>query len=338
MRYTEKESFSEEKGLLQKILCAVTAPVRLSKELSTKFIFLKRTIIERMLLVSMVFALFGVAVELLFSRLSGTLNWFGGRFPFICKVVGLGVIALFYLFYELYEFSIYKQLNRLVKSHVIKCEEISDAGIAGELLSDAGGKNEELQLDLSILEKASTNTDDGYEDDTISINPSLLGDSVGMSADSIDLDDMLTNINFPENQLKSQNVDTQMGIPDEDALMLTEVTKPVFEEEEKAMPEKDTEKVQAIDIPNSDEVMSYQNQLQNCVNDLIASGLSYVGSLSLEDVSEIENEMEKANLIPEASVDPEIIEKGVNFEYDKDLEILDMQKSWKIPEPFKGLT
>lgn len=340
MRYTEKESFQED-GVLQKVLCAVTAPLRLCRELSTKFIFLKRSLIEKVLLVAIFFAAIGVLIDLILAKLMGNVHWFEGKFPFICRVVGLGVIVLLYLFYELHEFTIYKQINKLVMNCVVHKENVDDTGIASELFSSdnidtKAEKDDTPELDLSLL-------DSGPEDMTISIDPSLF-DSTGGMSDSISLDDMFENISVKE-ATKEESIDNPLLEKSSgEQSTLTELEEPIelpeTEYESSSLPEDNIqlqEKSLAIDIENGQEVIDYQNQLNTCVNDLILAGLEYVGTLSSDDIIDIENEINNADSYEEAAIAPEIIEKGVSFEYEKDLEILDLQKSWKIPDTIKDV-
>lgn len=334
MRYTEKESFGDEKGILQKILCAVTAPVRLCKELSTKFIFLKRSLIERILIIAILFSIIGILIELCIAKLVGNIHWLDGKFPFICKVVGFGVIVILYLFYELHEFTIYKQINKLVMNHVVHKENMEDIGIASELFraeeniddktENDAIKQKNVEINLSLL-------DSGTEEQTISIDPSLFGDG-----NSISLDEMFDNIEL-ESKSTLKKDDKKSLNQDNSEISETLLMPEVMEQSSENInnQEKVVNNDVAIDIPNGQDVIDYQTQLQNCINDLLSSGIEYVGSLSDADITEMEEEIRNADFLQEAQIDLEIAEKGVSFEYEKELEVLNIQKSWKVPEGLK---
>lgn len=331
MRYTEKENFENEKGILQKILCAVTAPVRLCRELSTKFIFLKRSLIEKVLIIAVLFALSGILIDLCIAKLTGTIHWFDGRFPFICRVIGFGVIVILYLFYELHEFSIYKQIDKLVMNHVMHKENVKDSGIAPELLFSEDNElvkkdnreHKDIEINLSLL-------DSGADEQTISIDPSLFGDD-----NSISLDEMFDNLEFEQKTKLNQNINLSEKNFEEGFVKETE-TPPDDLNQPMTTEEVFTQATSmSINIPNGQEVVDYQMELQNCINNLISSGIEYVGTLSEEDINEIEEDIKNADSFEEAQFDMEIAKKGISFEYEKDLEILNIQKSWNVPEVLK---
>ena len=338
MRYTEKESFKEDSEIFCKILRAITAPVRLCRELSTKFIFLKRSLIEKILIFATLLSLVGILVDLGLYRITGNLHWFDGKFPFFCRVIGFALTGILYLFYELHEFSIYKQIDRLVMNHVIHKEDLVEAGIASELLYPGEEQNPEknledmeggsLDIDFSLLDQDTT-------DQPISIDPSLFSkgtDTVSLT-DSIQLEEMFEHIDFkPSSEEVKPSTESLGEGSDIESLILPE-----------SLPENLPEKkptetsVMEVDIPNGQDVLDYQEQLANCVRDLISSGLEYVGTLSTEELYEIEEDIKNADSYKEAEISTEIAEKGINFEYESALEAMDIQKNWKIPEALKDV-
>lgn len=118
MRYTEKE-YKFEYGSMTEwfqdilgIICI--APLRLCNEISTKVVYLKKSIIERVLFVAVFIQIIVVMVTAIIERALGTVNLFTGKVPLLLQLIVLVILCVGAFVYKINELAIYSHLNALL--------------------------------------------------------------------------------------------------------------------------------------------------------------------------------------------------------------------------------
>lgn len=118
MRYTEKEydyNYNNMKDWFQHFVALLlVAPLRLFNEISTKFIYLKRALISKVLNLSVIL---DAIVIVIYSAVQLWLKDFDiwkGKIPIILQIVSFIVLLCVDLWYHFYDFMIYKHLNELL--------------------------------------------------------------------------------------------------------------------------------------------------------------------------------------------------------------------------------
>jgi hypothetical protein len=118
MRYTEKEynyEYDNMKDWLQNSAALIiVAPLRLFNEVSTKFIYLDRRLINKILNLAFVIDAVCTGLYAGVNYWLGSFDFLVGKVPLILQVVSLIIIAVFNLWYKMYDFVIYKQLEYLL--------------------------------------------------------------------------------------------------------------------------------------------------------------------------------------------------------------------------------
>lgn len=118
MRYTEKEYKFEYGSMtewLQDILGIICiAPLRLCNEISTKVVYLKKSIIERVLFVAVFIQIIVVMVTSIIERALGTVNLFTGKVPLLLQLIVLVILCVGAFVYKINELAIYSHLNALL--------------------------------------------------------------------------------------------------------------------------------------------------------------------------------------------------------------------------------
>lgn len=118
MRYTEKEYKFEYGSMtewLQDILGIICiAPLRLCNEISTKVVYLKKSIIERVLFVAVFIQIIVVMITAIIERALGTVNLFTGKVPLLLQLIVLVILCVGAFVYKINELAIYSHLNALL--------------------------------------------------------------------------------------------------------------------------------------------------------------------------------------------------------------------------------
>lgn len=118
MRYTEKEYKFEYGSMtewLQDILGIICiAPLRLCNEISTKVVYLKKSIIERVLFVAVFIQIIVVMITTIIERALGTVNLFTGKVPLLLQLIVLVILCVGAFVYKINELAIYSHLNALL--------------------------------------------------------------------------------------------------------------------------------------------------------------------------------------------------------------------------------
>lgn len=118
MRYTEKEYKFEYGSMtewLQDILGIICiAPLRLCNEISTKIVYLKKSIIERVLFVAVFIQIIVVMITTIIERAIGTVDLFTGKVPLLLQLIVLVILCAGAFTYKINELAIYSHLNALL--------------------------------------------------------------------------------------------------------------------------------------------------------------------------------------------------------------------------------
>lgn len=94
------------------IICI--APLRLCNEISTKVVYLKKSIIERVLFVAVFIQIIVVMVTAIIERALGTVNLFTGKVPLLLQLIVLVILCVGAFVYKINELAIYSHLNALL--------------------------------------------------------------------------------------------------------------------------------------------------------------------------------------------------------------------------------
>lgn len=357
MRYSEKEQ-DRDSGLLQKILTIITAPTRFLNEVMVKVVFLPRKLIEEILLVAIGLGSIATALDFFISKFVSGKGWLDGRFPVLYRVIAILLIAIFYLFYELHEFNIYKQINSLVELHNAPKTELDNTGIAASLLNDDDDDAEQemagmTKIDLDEGEDtdhnsatpinaemiASTLTVNGGMPLNLTLDSSLLYDS----SISNNLDEAFPNINLEPASLSVEATGVSSELlsdvePKLDLSSLSNIPKdgkdvPIEKSAESVIQNPDAlPKAKIIEsLAGNKDVIDYQDKLYNCINGLLSAGLTYEGDLSTESIAEIDHLLDVTPLDGDYGLDPLVSEKLGDFAEDNTIDLADIQKTWKMP-------
>ena len=118
MRYTEKEydfEYGDMKEWLQNIAALfIVAPLRLFNEISTKIVYLNRSLIIKILNLTVVLNLLFVGTAIGIKLWLGELNIWLGKIPIVLQLASLAIVLVINLWYRFYDFIIYQQLDKLL--------------------------------------------------------------------------------------------------------------------------------------------------------------------------------------------------------------------------------
>lgn len=118
MRYTEKEydfEYGDMKEWLQNIAALfIVAPLRLFNEISTKIVYLNRSLIIKILNLTVIINLLFVGTAIGINLWLGELNIWKGKIPIVLQLASLVVVIVINLWYRFYDFMIYQQLDKLL--------------------------------------------------------------------------------------------------------------------------------------------------------------------------------------------------------------------------------
>lgn len=118
MRYTEKEydyEYHNFKEWLQGIAALfIVAPLRLFNEISTKLIYLQRSLVLKVLNLTVFLQVLYVTANIGFNLWLGELNIWAGKIPIVLQCASLVLLTIINIWYRFYDFAIYQQLEKLL--------------------------------------------------------------------------------------------------------------------------------------------------------------------------------------------------------------------------------
>lgn len=183
MRYTEKEydfEYTDMKAWLQNVAALfIVAPLRLFNEISTKIVYLNRSLIIKILNLTVILNLLFVSVAVGVNYWLGDLNIWLGKIPIVLQIASLIITIIINLWYRFYDFMIYQQLDKLLplrKNTTAKKDDLESSGIS---------KSE----DLNAFDNNQTKDNDSFEE----FEDSLLTE--------------LTELNIPDIEPKATTMD-----------------------------------------------------------------------------------------------------------------------------------
>ena len=260
-------------------------------------------------------------------------------------MIALVIILVFYLFYELHEFNIYKQVISLAELHNAPKTSAEDTGIAASLLDDSD--DTEQSTDMPGMTKISLDEEeeediDPNAADTIDSNSFAKALSTGNMPLNLTLDKSLLNDDssttsldaaFPELDVTSAVKAADSGIS-ADLLSDDSEDKPLEPqgtESEFVNPESLPKPKIIKSIEGNPDIVNYQDKLSICINDLLSAGLTYEGDLSSEAVSEIDNLISNTSDDSEYALDSDVSKDLDSLVMDDAMDLADIQKTWKVP-------
>ena len=118
MRYTEKEYDGDARNLKDWIQNSVglfvVAPLRLINEISSKIVYLKRSLIIKILNLAVIINLVSLVLNGVISTWLGNFNIWLGKVPFVLQIASFIILLTINIWYRCYDFMIYRQLSALL--------------------------------------------------------------------------------------------------------------------------------------------------------------------------------------------------------------------------------
>lgn len=338
MRYTEKKPAEDDSTVIGTIISIIASPFRLVREIGVKFPFLPRSLIERVFLVAI-----GIATALTVATgvIKGSaFDLFTGKMPMVLQLLGILILVVLYIAYEVADFAIYKHVSKLLPSTNPK-KKANPKPVQ---------KEEDDALDLTKLDEDDAaehnseeyNVDDDTDDKEVSLDLSLL-EGLGIEPDettsesaSANEPSTSTELNLDLSLLSDVQVeDLQLTPIEEDGSITQEATpeelkelasQPIITFEKPKLMSEDQSKIEDAksidstttnvkdnmqptpDLIGTKDVLNFQNSLDDNIEILIANGLEYEGNLDEESVKAIETAMfnddaDENEQIGEATID-----------------------------------
>lgn len=238
LRYTEKDYKFEYGSMtewLQNIFGIVCiAPLRLCNEISTKIIYLKKSIIERILFVAVFIEIFVVIITTIVQRILGNVSLYAGKVPILLQLIVLAITGFGAFLFKINEFAIYNQLNALlpiVSGISMETSEFVDTREEHVIKTEAG----------NVLQQ---------NHDTTSTN----GDFIDFDS-LLDFDNSITNVSNAEDY-SSAFVDLSNFTLDEELQAI--VNKDLFDDEEVIEYQTNKSELTEIADMNNDTVLAME--------------------------------------------------------------------------------
>ena len=118
MRYTEKEYDGDARNLKDWIQNSVglfvVAPLRLINEISSKIVYLKRSLIIKILNLAVIINLVSLVLNGVISTWLGNFNIWLGKVPFVLQIASFIILLTINIWYRCYDFMIQRQLSALL--------------------------------------------------------------------------------------------------------------------------------------------------------------------------------------------------------------------------------
>lgn len=302
MRYTEREynfEFTSLSEWLQNILgVIIVAPLRFCNEISSKIVYLKRDIIERILFLAVLLQIIIIGVTAILQSYFSDISADRGKVPILLQLIVLAFTCLGFCFYKFYNISIYAQLNHILP--VVGSVPVDDAQDHMDYLNlDTPGKSEFPNLSNDMNPISTPLTVNDLENINIDINLEDFNDTqIGGQSQNI-INPFKDNVKSDKSQkIANSEVDlSELGISEELQGLVN------------------------LDLVNDEDVIEYQNSIMK-IPDKVEQ--PHIDSMDL-----IEDQMEKASeenrYIPEKNLTGFLKEIGADS-----FGLFDSIESWAV--------
>lgn len=317
MRYTEKEydyNYSNVKDWFQHLVALLlVAPLRLFNEISTKFIYLKRSLISKVLNLSVIL---DAIVLLIYSGIQLWLKDFDvwkGKIPIILQIFSFIILLCIDLWYHFYDFMIYKHLNELLP--IATAVDINDT----HEFSNENAQSDTVTQDLN-KETDSVNSFEQLNDDILS---ELL------DIDNLNLSDLNLNSNHADVDGIVSELLQQQELPTETSetlenFRISDSEDKVFDNSDYGFDLQDVDKdILAMlneDLVNDEDTIAYKN-----TNKILINEMDTIDSKSLKE--EMDSSEDPSKYVPEDNLFMFLQDLGADS-----FGTIDSFTGWDIPE------
>ena len=320
MRYRENSNKNDD-SKLNEIIELVSSPYSLVIEISKKFFFLPRDLIEKILLASNLICLAQIIISSLLKVYFGSFSLLEGKFPLVFQIGVLIVLVFLYVAYELTDFSIYQNVDRLLPlAEKVSSEEfeqeanefleemLDSLDLDDEDTSEIDDNEDTSEVDDNALELEHTSSFPSFNlmEDAITIPPEEDSDLSKIATDNVSLFSGMT----PVMPIPVVPITPVIPISEPMQTPKTEYEEPVIEEC----------------------VTEFSERYSDVVNKL-ASQMTYLGDISKASLQQIKDNVETNANKPEFQVCADVLEKTSPLNFSIELEdTIDRLKDWVTPE------
>ena len=325
MRFREKTiNTGGENSKFNEIVELIISPYSLVIEISKKFFFLPRDLIEKILLTTCIICLAQTVLSVLVRLYLGTFSLLEGKFPFVFQIGVLAVLVFLYIAYELADFSIYQNVDRLLPA--------TDKVSSDEFEQEANDFLEEMLGSLDFDDV------DNFElpKDSLDSAINLVGmENLGDFGDghSIDIDDTVA-VGDTVNTSTTDTEHAQLTLENASLFSGAMPAGPIPVAPTPVMPAPSVTPlapVQSEEPVVEESVTEFSERYSNVVNKL-ASQMTYLGDISKAKLQQIKDNVELNASKQEFQIN-DILQKTASIELTIDAEeTIDRLKDWVTPD------
>lgn len=341
MRYTEKKHvrFGEKNGnIIESTVGAIlTAPFILVKEIGMKLPFLKRKTIEQILAISILVAVTEVLIDSGIRIAKGTFDLYAGAMPLIVRLVGIGILLLIYVVYEIYDFAIYKNVEMLLP--------------VGKGASKESAKKNSTEEKAQSVKKSSTESGAAAKEHPAEFDSSLFdyGDD-GFSFEDMDLAKEEFSPESPQDESDQTSGNLCSEVPeldnvsvgfedlgDYDSSFMSDADKSILSVLNDAQGSDNTTDATGADKADEEKYVIADNNLADYkeatalkVQELIEVGPEYTGDLTEAEIAEIEQNLSTADDLLDEALSTLLNNSETKDTFDE----FDDMTEWGIPSYF----
>ncbi len=305
MRYTEKEydfEYGDMKEWLQNIAALfIVAPLRLFNEISTKIVYLNRSLIIKVLNLAVVLNLLFVGAAIGIKIWLGELNIWLGKVPIVLQLASLAIVIVINLWYRFYDFIIYQQLDKLLplkKKSPAEEESIEEVSIEDN--------SKELNL---FEEQTKNNTFAEFEDSLLTELTELSIPDVTPMQNTTDIDSIAAKLAEEPLIINSSDSTTEEQVVTHNTIDLSEIDDTLLE-------------ILNEDLLDDSSAIEYQHIIE-----------TEIDNLAVVDDTELEQEMDDST-DPSKYVSEEGLFKFLSTMGLDSFGSLDNFGNWETPESF----
>lgn len=252
MRYTEKEYKNPENGeILNQVMEVISAPFILIKEVSMKAPFLKRTVIEKLMLTAIVIAVFIILLQTAVALLLDIFNLYTGNMPLIIQIIALFILIVLYILYEVLDFRIYKHVES-----IIPCNQENGNNVSKQNKEDSVQGNSSIKQERAVCNREESQSD-------CNIDMSLLDEKNDLPR--LNLEELNNN-----DEILTESIDL--------SLLDSDYTEQKFVSSKKVH----------LDTTNDTIEELSGLDLKTQIDDLMDCGIEYMGTLDVNHITQIE--------------------------------------------------
>ena len=264
MKYTEKDyTFSYEgmKGWLQNLVALIiVAPLRLINEITTKLMFLQKSLIQKILNLAACLSVICVVLYCILESATNGFDLWTGKVPLVLQITCALMLIILAIWFKFYDFDMYRQIDKFLS-------------ITKEDTNNIDKFSDDNQLDVEPLEPTNNKTFNSFEDEIFSELNALDLPEVEPVSSSLDIEQLTQKLNEHSNRridpsavfMDSESINESINEMQHEALAVTQIEEP---QNVISFAEEDFYNIDNLSSSVGSSVMNASNDLQdNTVQD-----------------------------------------------------------------------